>query len=74
MQDVPRGHDGVQSSYCIDRSRLAWLAKDLAANCDKPKVVFCHEEFGVAQTAYSDGTSQVRIGELGAQRKDRLHE
>ena len=44
MQDVPRGRDGVQGGYCIDRTQLAWLTKDLAANRDKPKVVFCHEE------------------------------
>jgi len=44
MQDVPRGHDGLQGGYCIDRVQLAWLAKDLAANRDKPKVIFCHEE------------------------------
>jgi len=44
MQNVPRGHDGLQGGYCIDRVQLAWLAKDLVANRDKPKVVFCHEE------------------------------
>ena len=44
MQDVPRGRDGMQGGYCIDRAQLAWLARDLAAHRDKPKVVFCHEE------------------------------
>ena len=45
MQDVPRGHDhGIPGSYCIDKKQLAWLADDLAANRDRTKVVFCHEE------------------------------
>ena len=44
MQDVPRGRDGVNGGYCIDRAQLAWLAKDLSANRHKTKVVFCHEE------------------------------
>ena len=48
MQDVPRGHDHqIQGGYCIDRKQLAWLAQDLAANRDKLKVVFCHEELHV---------------------------
>ena len=44
MQEVARGHDGMTGGYCIDMAQLAWLAKDLAANRDKIKVVFCHQE------------------------------
>ena len=43
-----RGHDHqIQGGYCIDRTQLEWLAQDLAANRDKLKVAFCHEELHV---------------------------
>jgi len=38
------GHDGVVGGYFIDGPQKEWLAKDLAANRDKIKIVFCHEE------------------------------
>ena len=41
---VPRGKDGVVGGYWIDATQKKWLAKDLAQNPKKPKIVFCHEE------------------------------
>ncbi|MBM4081715.1 MAG: metallophosphoesterase, partial [Planctomycetes bacterium] len=41
---VAAGHDGVEGAYGIDEAQKAWLAKDLAAHREKPKVVFCHQE------------------------------
>ena len=41
---VAPGRDGVAGAYWIDDAQKAWVAKDLAANRDKPKVVFCHQE------------------------------
>ena len=38
------GHDGVVGGYFIDDVQKEWLAKDLADNSGKIKVVFCHEE------------------------------
>lgn len=40
----PRGHDGMVGTYWIDPVQKQWLAKDLAKNRKKPKIVFCHEE------------------------------
>ena len=42
---VAAGHDGVAGVYWIDDVQKAWLARDLAANRAKQKIVFCHEEF-----------------------------
>ena len=36
--------DGVVGGYFVDKAQRQWLAKDLAANRDKIKVVFSHEE------------------------------
>jgi len=41
---VASGHDGVTGAYWIDDKQRKWLEEDLAANREKPKVVFCHEE------------------------------
>ena len=41
---VAKGHDGVAGAYWIDDSQRDWLEKDLAANREKVKFVFCHEE------------------------------
>ena len=38
------GRDGVVGAYFIDARQREWLASDLAANRDKAKLVFCHEE------------------------------
>ncbi|MBN1444914.1 MAG: metallophosphoesterase [Candidatus Omnitrophica bacterium] len=43
-EDVPRGRDGVRGAYWIDEAQIEWLEKDLAANREKPKIIFCHEE------------------------------
>jgi hypothetical protein len=43
-QAPPPGHDGVEGAYYLDSSQLAWLAADLQANRQKPKIVFVHEE------------------------------
>jgi hypothetical protein len=40
----PRGKDGLVGGYWIDATQKEWLAKDLAKNRRKPKIVFCHEE------------------------------
>ena len=41
---APRGKDGLVGGYWIDATQKEWLAKDLAKNRQKPKIVFCHEE------------------------------
>jgi len=41
---VAPGRDGVVGAYWIDDMQKEWLAADLAANREKIKVVFCHEE------------------------------
>ena len=41
---VANGRDGVAGSYWIDDAQKEWLTEDLAANREKTKVVFCHEE------------------------------
>ena len=41
---VAAGRDGVAGAYWIDDAQKAWVARDLAANRGKPKIVFCHEE------------------------------
>ena len=38
------GHDGVVGAYYLDEPQRKWLAKDLAANREKFKIVFAHEE------------------------------
>lgn len=40
----PAGNDGVAGAYYLDPSQMTWLASDLAANRQKPKIVFSHEE------------------------------
>jgi hypothetical protein len=41
---APRGKDGLVGGYWIDTTQKKWLAKDLARNRQKAKIVFCHEE------------------------------
>ncbi len=42
-EDQP-AHDGLRGGYSIDETQKAWLAQDLAANRDKLKIVFSHQE------------------------------
>ena len=41
---APSGKDGLVGGYWIDATQKKWLAKDLAQNRQKAKIVFCHEE------------------------------
>ena len=41
---APRGKDGIVGAYWVDTTQREWLAKDLAKNRQKAKIVFCHEE------------------------------
>lgn len=43
-ETAPPGHDGAVGGYFIDGTQKKWLAADLAANREKAKVVFCHQE------------------------------
>ena len=38
------GRDGLPGAYYVDAAQKAWLAKDLARNREKIKVVFSHQE------------------------------
>jgi len=48
-------HDGALGAYCIDRAQLEWLAKDLAANRQKTKIVFSHQELHFTAAAGGEG-------------------
>lgn len=59
------GRDGVAGAYYIDASQKTWLAKDLAANHEKPKVVFCHQELHHTPVTGSGGGGDVPFRPVG---------
>jgi len=49
------GHDGVVGAYYLDEPQRKWLAEDLAANREKTKIVFSHEELHFTGAAGGEG-------------------